>query len=186
MRATRAALSKFSRPSQLWRGYSALVARNLPFTAMQFPLFESLKETLIERQKQHGKGGLRTDLTLLERGVVTGVAAGASGSLSAVLTTPIDVVKTRIMLSAAGEGSAEPEQAKQVSKTELERARKTGTGRKTMWAVGKEVWRQEGIRGLFRGGWLRASWTALGSGLYLSVYESGRRWLESRREEKAF
>lgn len=33
-------LRHFKTPSQLWRGYSALAARNLPFTAMQFPLFE--------------------------------------------------------------------------------------------------------------------------------------------------
>ncbi|KAL8753168.1 MAG: hypothetical protein Q9184_005501, partial [Pyrenodesmia sp. 2 TL-2023] len=38
--ATRLAFSKFrSDPRQLWRGYTALAARNLPFTAMQFPLF---------------------------------------------------------------------------------------------------------------------------------------------------
>jgi len=38
------ALKQFQRPSQLWRGYTALAARNLPFTAMQFPMFEHLKE----------------------------------------------------------------------------------------------------------------------------------------------
>lgn len=49
------------------------------------------------------------------------------------------------------------------------------------WAVGREVWRSEGMRGLFRGGALRSLWTAVGSGLYLGAYESGRRYLEERR-----
>ena len=48
-------------------------------------------------------------------------------------------------------------------------------------AVGREILRTEGVKGLFRGGALRGVWTALGSGLYLGVYESGRRYLEERR-----
>src|SRR5690554_4039075 len=36
-------LQHFKKPSQLFRGYSALAARNLPFTAMQFPMYERLK-----------------------------------------------------------------------------------------------------------------------------------------------
>jgi len=36
---------------------------------------------------------------------------------------------------------------------------------------------ESGVKGLFRDGSLRAAWTALGSGLYLGVYESGGVWL---------
>lgn len=38
---------------------------------------------------------------LLERGAVTALAAGSAGAVAAVVTTPVDVVKTRIMLAAA-------------------------------------------------------------------------------------
>jgi len=39
-----------------------------------------------------------------------------------------------------------------------------------------------GVKGLFRAGTLRAVWMALGSGLYLGVYESGRVWLGDQRQ----
>jgi solute carrier family 25 S-adenosylmethionine transporter 26 len=43
-------------PVKLWRGYSALVARDLPVAALQFPALEYLKKTLIAR-KSRLKGG---------------------------------------------------------------------------------------------------------------------------------
>ena len=109
-----------------------------------------------------------------------------------MVTTPVDVVKTRIMLAAGdGEGEAEGEKrrgeggGKSGGKGNGLKDALGGLGkkaaRKGSWAVGKEVFAQEGVRGLFRGGALRAVWTMLGSGLYLGVYESGRIWLARRR-----
>ncbi|KAL8698080.1 MAG: hypothetical protein Q9201_006774, partial [Fulgogasparrea decipioides] len=133
--ATRLAYSKFrNNPSQLWRGYTALVARNLPFTAMQFPLFEFLRsEIYAYRVRRGAKSG-----SLLESGVVTAFAAGSAGSLAAVVTTPIDVVKTRIMLGAADTGGNERDKAmKQLqaqgkdAKTEIERVQQAAKGGRT-------------------------------------------------------
>ena len=58
---------------------------------------------------------------------------------------------------------------------EIEKAQQAARG------VGREILRTEGVKGLFREGALRGVWTALGSGLYLAVYESDRRYLEGRR-----
>ena len=127
---------------------------------------------------------------------MTAISAGTAGSVAAVLTTPIDVVKTRIMLSAASDGDAQSEARKQVLKqlesqcrdvkAEIERVNQAMKGRRVGGlAIGKEIAKAEGIKGLFRGGALRAVWTALGSGLYLGVYESGRSYLEGRRTEKS-
>ncbi|MCJ1443360.1 MAG: hypothetical protein MMC23_003858 [Stictis urceolatum] len=185
--ATRQALAKFKHPSQLWRGYTALAARNLPFTAMQFPMYEALKKWAVERRKERGifSG------TLLEKGLITAVAAGSAGSLAAVVTTPVDVVKTRIMLSAASEDSGASKEAKEAAQqvksrgihaTEVERSQQAArAGRAGGIAVGREILRTEGMKGLFRGSLLRGGWTALGSGLYLGIYESGRTYLEGRR-----
>ncbi|KAL8799373.1 MAG: hypothetical protein Q9182_005945 [Xanthomendoza sp. 2 TL-2023] len=185
--ATRQAFNKFrSNPIQLWRGYTALVARNLPFTAMQFPLFEFLRT---EIYKFRERSGLKSG-SLLETGLVTAGSAGSAGTLAAVVTTPVDVVKTRIMLAAAG-GGGEGEREKVIremqaqgkdAKAEIEKARRAARGgRGGGWVVGREILRTEGVKGLFRGGALRGAWTAVGSGLYLGVYESGRRYLERRR-----
>ena len=130
--------------------------------------------------------------------MVTAVSAGAAGSVAAVVTTPIDVVKTRIMLSASDDGERTTtinEKTKDASSGGIRSAEGALTadqkarlaarrGRAGGFAVGREVLRTEGVRGLFRGGALRGLWTALGSGLYLGVYESGRKHLENRRVER--
>lgn len=48
--------------------------------------------------------------------------------------------------------------------------------------VVRDVMADSGVKGLFRAGTLRAVWMALGSGLYLGVYESGRVWLGDQRQ----
>ena len=192
--ATAQTLARFrANPFALWSGYTALIGRNLPFTALQFPMFEHLRELI---RKWRDRNGTRTG-TLLESGLITAVSAGSAGSVSAFVTTPVDVVKTRIML-AAGQGEAENEQkhtkdakpsrgrattlktSKDGLKDALGHVRHT---RKQMsaLAIGREILAKEGINGLFRGGALRSVWTLLGSGLYLGVYESGRVYLARRR-----
>ena len=153
---------------------------------MQFPMFEYLRTSIYTYRESKG---LQTS-NLLETGIVTALSAGMAGSVAAVVTTPIDVVKTRIMLSAGGE-SEEAKQAKRTAtrevntqKGDVERLKQTSkASNQGALAIAKEISRSEGVRGLFRGGSLRGLWTALGSGLYLGAYECGRRYLEGRREE---
>jgi len=140
-------------PAGLFRGYTALAARNLPFTALQFPLFENLKARL--RTYREARGVWTGSVA--EQATVTAVAAGSAGGVAAVVTTPVDVVKTRVMLGEGKERGA--------------------------WKVGREVWRAEGMRGIFKGGLLRAVWTMVGSGLYLGVYDLARVGLARRRGE---
>lgn len=165
----------------VWTGYTALVARNLPFTSIHFPLFEFIRAQIwarrdpssagtrnanpqtdgssIKRQTppstahENGPkpGGVRH--AAIETALVTGTSAALSGALAALITTPADVVKTQIMLSAG-----EPEA----------RGRTKGPG------IAKEIIREKGIRGIFRGGILRALWAALGGGLYLGSYEAAK------------
>ncbi|EMD00933.1 hypothetical protein BAUCODRAFT_135690 [Baudoinia panamericana UAMH 10762] len=200
--ATLQTLQRFrSNPFALWRGYSALAGRNLPFTALQFPMFERIKQSIRQYRDERG---IRTN-TLLESGLITAASAGLGGSIAAVVTTPIDVVKTRIMLAAmdgAGDGqkgSAGPlKTAKdgvldatgrmvQSAKENVKGALTTvsqPSSRKTSMQIAREILHEHGVRGLFRGGALRAVWTMLGSGLYLGVYESGRIYLANRRGHK--
>jgi solute carrier family 25 S-adenosylmethionine transporter 26 len=180
-------LKHFRKPSQLFRGYTALAARNLPFTAMQFPMFEYLKRSIKDHRQ---KKGTATG-TLTETAIITALSAGSAGSVAAVITTPVDVVKTRIMLSAAGDSSEEAakkkiETAQAKGKTAHNLAKENQVARKSGLTVAKEVFKESGVKGLFRGGILRGTWTALGSGLYLGVYESGRVYLGDRhkREEQ--
>ena len=208
--ATLQTIAKFrSNPLALWRGYTALAGRNLPFTALQFPIFEKLKEGI---KKHREDRGTRTN-TLLENGLITAASAGSAGAFAAVVTTPVDVVKTRIMLAAAssaaedqgnnakskssgpvdamgrsvqssGEGlKGAIQNSKEGLKDAIQNVAKP-VSRKGSIQIAREIIADQGVvKGLFRGGALRAVWTLIGSGLYLGVYESGRVYLAQRRGE---
>ncbi|RDL42266.1 Mitochondrial carrier protein-like protein [Venustampulla echinocandica] len=177
-------LKRFKTPSQLWSGYTALAARNLPYTAMQFPMYEHMRAAIKKHRKEHGK----STGSLLETALITAVSAGTAGSIAAFLTTPVDVVKTRIMLSAAGEGSennsgGSKENPEKQNQSASNLASKKAILKKSELSIAREIFNTSGIKGLFRGAVLRAVWTILGSGLYLSVYEGGRVWLERETED---
>ncbi|OAQ67921.1 mitochondrial S-adenosylmethionine transporter [Pochonia chlamydosporia 170] len=152
-------------PRRLFTGYTALVARNLPFTALQFPIFEHLRSWAWERRlRKRGQGqGQGQEKGILETGLIAGGSAGSAGAVAAWITTPSDVVKTRMMLTA-GEGS------------EM-------SGKMTSWAVTRLIYKERGLVGFFRGGLFRAGWTALGSSLYLGTYDAAKLWLRRRKNE---
>lgn len=194
-------------PWRLWSGYTALVGRNLPFTGLQFPIFEYVRSHVIDWRRKRkadqaaaasgngsGRSSNGTDASeqreqLIERAGLTGLSASVSGTIASTVTTPIDVIKTRVMLSASSKPSpSEEEEAKSESRKEKGAAssEKTATNQRRMrtLAVGREIYRNEGVRGLFKGGALRAGWTAVALSLYLSLYEGGRFYLENRRRER--
>ncbi|KAK3502407.1 mitochondrial carrier domain-containing protein [Neurospora crassa] len=165
-------------PDGVWRrlfsGYTALVARNLPFTALQFPLFERVRRRIWEvRDRNRGKGS-EQERSLVETGFVTGLSAAVSGSLAAFVTTPTDVVKTRMMLAAGGKQQPESSSGEVLERGRQQKSSKSTSG----FQVAKEIVRERGIRGLFRGGALRTAWAAFGSGLYLGSYEVAKVWLK--------
>lgn len=73
-------------------GYSTTVMREIPFSFIQFPIYEGLKKAWAKAQ------GKATDPN---QGALCGSIAGSIASAS---TTPLDVAKTRIMLEKVPEG----------------------------------------------------------------------------------
>jgi solute carrier family 25 (mitochondrial S-adenosylmethionine transporter), member 26 len=84
---------------------------------------------------------------------------------------------------AAGSGDDPPRAAQKPQKKESFLLRGVQGSRKSGFAVAREILATEGLRGLFRGAILRATWTSVGSGLYLSCYETGRHYLEKSRRD---
>lgn len=77
-----------------YTGYWTTVAREIPFSFIQFPIFEGLKKAW---------RGMQGSDTTPNQGAICGAISGA---ISSAVTTPLDVVKTRMMLgskNAAGE-----------------------------------------------------------------------------------
>lgn len=198
---------------RLLTGYTALVARNLPFTALQFPMFEALRRRIWESRDRRanatqtvkdGPGGAdggerRVEQGamvrgLLETGYVNGVSAALSGAMAAVVTSPADTVKTRMMLFAGEEREQRARFEEQEHRSRDAGWRNTGkvahheTQKQLESAVRRQglngmqvarlIYQERGVHGLFRGGLLRAAWTALGSGLYLGTYEVAKVWLK--------
>ena len=152
---------------RLFTGYMALVARNLPFTALQFPIFEKLRAML--KQSRDERKGHHVPHGLLETGMISGASAAGAGAFAAFLTTPSDVVKTRMMLTSGDNNGPIPREG------DVERTQQPKQG---AWKVTKRVYQERGVRGLFRGGLFRSAWTALGSGLYLGTYDVAKVWLK--------
>ncbi|OLN88305.1 putative mitochondrial carrier C12B10.09 [Colletotrichum chlorophyti] len=172
-------------PRRLFSGYTALVARNLPFTAIQFPIFEHVRTAAWSARTGGRPAG--EERGLVETAVVTGGSAGAAGAFAAFITTPSDVVKTRMMLSAGddrsnassgivGKTPSSPTSSSSSSSSSSQNSRGS-------LAVTRDVYRQHGVRGFFRGAALRATWTAVGSGLYLGTYEMSKVWLTRGKDE---
>lgn len=78
----------------LYRGFKSTVIRDLPFSAIQYPIWEKLKIMHLRRN--------RRPVTAPESAWYGSIA----GAVAAFLTTPLDVAKTRIMLADPSESIA--------------------------------------------------------------------------------
>ncbi|XP_057217279.1 mitochondrial S-adenosylmethionine carrier protein isoform X1 [Triplophysa rosa] len=78
----------------LYRGYGSTVLREIPFSLVQFPLWEYLKTVWWRSQ-----GGTLDSWQAAACGAV-------AGGVAAFVTTPLDVAKTWIMLAKAGTSTA--------------------------------------------------------------------------------
>ncbi|KAG6602168.1 Protein MITOFERRINLIKE 1, chloroplastic, partial [Cucurbita argyrosperma subsp. sororia] len=78
----------------LYAGYFATLLRNLPAGVLSYSSFEYLKAAVLSKTKSNNLEPLQS--------VCCGALAGA---ISATLTTPLDVVKTRLMTQVHGEAA---------------------------------------------------------------------------------
>ncbi|KAG6845352.1 hypothetical protein H0H87_010461 [Tephrocybe sp. NHM501043] len=104
----------------LYKGASACLLRDIPFSAIYFPAYWHLKRDLF-KEGYNGK-----QLSFLE----TLAAAGIAGMPAAYLTTPADVVKTRLQVEA----------------------RQGQTHYKGLRDAFVKIYKEEGFKALFKGG----------------------------------
>ncbi|XP_058188962.1 protein MITOFERRINLIKE 1, chloroplastic [Rhododendron vialii] len=131
----------------LYAGYSATLLRNLPAGVLSYSSFEYLKTVVLLRTKQ------------VHLEPVQSVCCGAlAGAISASLTTPLDVVKTRLMTQGHGEA---------VNKVAA--AMVTGVS-----ATVKQILKEEGWVGLTRGMGPRVLYSACFSAIGYFAFETAK------------
>ncbi|MCJ1299827.1 S-adenosylmethionine transporter [Hypocenomyce scalaris] len=118
---------------EMYRGWSITVMREIPFTVIQFPLWESLKEW---RRKTTGKESISA--------VESGVFGSIAGAVAAGVTTPLDVLKTRMMLARE---------------------------RKAVVPLLAQILRDSGPRAFFAGMGPRVLWISAGGAIFLGSYQ---------------
>ncbi|KAK4223870.1 putative calcium-binding mitochondrial carrier protein Aralar1 [Podospora fimiseda] len=122
----------------LYKGASACLLRDVPFSAIYFPTYSHLKKDLFG-ESQTKKLGI---LQLLTAGAIAGMPA-------AYLTTPCDVIKTRLQVEA----------------------RKGDTQYTGLRHAAKTIWKEEGFRAFFKGGPARIFRSSPQFGFTLAAYE---------------
>ncbi|KAF5942451.1 hypothetical protein HYC85_020093 [Camellia sinensis] len=131
----------------LYAGYSATLLRNLPAGVLSYSSFEYLKAAVLSRTKQANLEPFQS--------VCCGALAGA---ISASLTTPLDVVKTRLMTQVHGDA------VNKVAATMYSGVR----------ATVKQILKEEGWVGLTHGMGPRITHSACFSALGYFAFETAR------------
>lgn len=148
---------------ELYRGAGITIAREIPFTVLQFTMWESMKETYTQRYLRHqeaGTGSVKQEQIPASTSAMFGSVAGA---IAAGLTTPLDVIKTRVMLARRGDGGSEaPVRVKEIVR---------GIA-------------QEGMGAFWRGIGPRVAWIGIGGAVFLGSYQWAWNTLEGKREKK--
>ncbi|XP_021725389.1 S-adenosylmethionine carrier 1, chloroplastic/mitochondrial-like isoform X3 [Chenopodium quinoa] len=132
----------------LYAGYRSFLLRDLPFDALQFCLYEQLRIGY--------KLAAKRELNDPENAVIGAFA----GALTGAITTPLDVIKTRLMT----QGSANQYNG--------------------IVDCVKTIVREEGAPALLKGVGPRVLWIGIGGSIFFGVLESTKRFLAESRTKR--
>ncbi|KAL4787853.1 mitochondrial carrier domain-containing protein [Aspergillus varians] len=128
----------------LYKGATACLLRDVPFSAIYFPTYSHLKTDMFGESRTHKLGVLQ----LLTAGAIAGMPA-------AYLTTPCDVIKTRLQVEAR-------------------KGEKAYTGLRQCAVT---ILKDEGFKAFFKGGPARILRSSPQFGFTLAAYEVLQKWL---------
>lgn len=126
---------------ELYRGWTATIMREVPFTVIQFPLWEALKRSTLSGEKVHNTAS------------ESALFGCISGAVAAAATTPLDVIKTRMMLAKDQQGIV---------------------------SLTRSILEKSGPRAFLAGIGPRICWISAGGAIFLGSYQWARNALQDR------
>lgn len=121
-----------------YSGLPGMLARDIPYRAMQLPMYEVVRDAYTEH--------FCTDREIMPHEAM--LLGACVGMVAAGLTTPLDVVKSRMMVGTA-----------------------VGKGVST---VLRDIYAEAGVKGLFKGAEQRIGYLGLNNAIFFNVYEFAR------------
>lgn len=126
----------------LFAGYYATMLRDVPYTMLELGLYENIKTLIRKVQK-------RSELTQQEELA----AAAFTGGFTGFVTTPLDLIKTKLMMQST-----------------------TGGGQyKGVIDALTSIYKSGGIKALYVGSSARVAWLLPFTTIYLGIYEVSKR-----------
>ncbi|KAA3461952.1 S-adenosylmethionine carrier 1, chloroplastic/mitochondrial-like [Gossypium australe] len=150
----------------LYAGYGSFLLRDLPFDAIQFCIYEQIRIGY--------KAAARRDLNDPENAIIGAFA----GALTGAITTPLDVIKTRLMVQKfiypygciIGH-----------NKMRVDYLWGSANQYKGIFDCVQTIIREEGPSALLKGIQPRVLWIGIGGSIFFGVLESTKRLLAERR-----
>lgn len=156
----------------LYQGFGITIMREIPFSLIQFPLYELLKKKI--RDSRGGKEPLAIE---------SAACGSVSGGLAAAMTTPLDVIKTRLMIGKDASGRhytglldtiarvmQEGREADLVAAAAIKNSAGAESGPKPAAAAGG----RGAMRVLFSGLGPRVMWISIGGFVFFGAYEEAK------------
>ncbi|KAI9599108.1 mitochondrial carrier domain-containing protein [Syncephalis fuscata] len=134
----------------LWRGLAPTLWRDVPFSAVYWLGYESIKKALVQNN-------YRETTSIFNEFQYAFIAGATSGMIAAIVTTPFDVIKTRI-------------QTHQYNAS-------YGHSQVKLSQVMRDIVYREGWAGLTRGMVARVVKIAPSCAVMIGTYELGKQWL---------
>lgn len=134
----------------IYRGYGVTIMRDIPFSMIQYPLWEFLNSITTRNL------GNRHNLKLF----VEACDGSIAGAVASAVTTPLDVAKTRIQLA------------------DLEQNSEYNLQHRNPFRILRSLYKQKGMQGIFSGFVPRVMWTTIGGFIWFGTYSVVKYLLE--------